>query len=70
MCNMAEKRKDRKSDIEENIQVIKPIILKELFLKSCLLDKIFSEPYGIVLLNQKAMCCVDGGQSYQVIVVL
>lgn len=30
---MAEKRKDRKSDIEENIQVIKPIILKELFFK-------------------------------------
>lgn len=33
MCNMAGKRKDRKSEIEKTIQVVKPIILKELFFK-------------------------------------
>lgn len=41
---------------------------RTLFLKkekSCFLDKIFYEPYEIVLLNQKAMCCVDGRQSYR-----
>lgn len=62
-------RKDRKSEIEKTIQVVKPIILKELFFKkkekSCFLDKIFYELYEIVLLNQKAMCCVDGRQSYR-----
>lgn len=62
---LAGKRKDRKSEIEKTIQVVKPVILKELFLKSCLLDKIFYEPSEIVLLNQKAMGCVDEGQSYQ-----
>lgn len=33
MCNMAEERKDRKSEIEKIIKVVKPIILKGLFKK-------------------------------------